>query len=359
MSEPSLRELLAEWLHEKARSLSEYRLFEGLIEAVESEETPTDEEYNDAREARIRFLQDKLAKAFVARERLRNGRAGALERLKVRRTMCDSWEGRCHKAERELAAAQAKTERLDTECDRQALWRKETERELTEAKAQVSDMAATLTLRKAEADQWQGLLALSRTAEEKLRAERGQLRCLATIGELVGGMEDGTALQHTGSQYYAMRCCPGLGWHAIASSCATNPTEALKVIQEVEAVEPSELTEANDLREQRDGWERGCWEAEQELAEARAETKGLREERDAARMRLAKWLDTHSQLVADAALGRLVRGMQPGGRLMRIDISTFASTAREWEAHSSVGGIHARADTPTEALKAIQEVGSA
>lgn len=57
----------------------------------------------------------ELAEAKAEMERLREERDGVNERLEIRRTLCQSWEGRCHRTERKLAGAKAEIERLRKE----------------------------------------------------------------------------------------------------------------------------------------------------------------------------------------------------------------------------------------------------
>ena len=111
----------------------------------------------------------------------------------------------------------------------------------------------------------------------------------------------------------------------------------------VEAVEPTDVPCA----------EVGDWADAQaairklhlELAEAKAEIERLR-------LRFAKWLDTHSQLVTDAEIGRLVRGMPRGSTL--IHTGPFCAKKSDWVGHH-LPDIYQWADSPAEALRAIQK----
>ena len=67
---PSLRELLALSI----LSGDTYDLLEALVEAVEPDETPTVEEYNDVRDTTIRKLRKELAQAKAEIERLEKNR---------------------------------------------------------------------------------------------------------------------------------------------------------------------------------------------------------------------------------------------------------------------------------------------
>ena len=94
-----------------------------------------------------------------------------------------------------------------------------------------------------------------------------------------------------------------------------------------------------------------CHNAERELAEAKAEIERLH-------LRFAKWLDTHSQLVADAEIGRLVRGMREHTSLRCIATGSAPSYYQS-KTHSFAGSrvVSGTTNDPAEALRAIQEVG--
>ena len=169
-----------------------YGLFEKLVAALEPEDT----------DATIR--------------KLRNQRDGANEALEMRRTMCQSWERRCLKAEGELTIAKDLTlvDRKMMEELRQALTSaegriKELRGERNEAKAEIEELRAELMT------DVQGLMAD------------------AKIGKLVRGMRGHSRLVKAGVGYYAQAIdLDAGGWHSSLAGLHA-PAEALRAIQGV------------------------------------------------------------------------------------------------------------------------------
>lgn len=99
-------------------TVSLYDMVVALVEAMEPEDIPTDEQYNDARDDRIRFLQDELAKAKAETERLRERHLGHVRELVDKNIML---RAKLRDALRtlgtELAQAKVKLERLRKERD--------------------------------------------------------------------------------------------------------------------------------------------------------------------------------------------------------------------------------------------------
>ena len=123
--------------------------------------------------------------------------------------------------------------------------------------------------------------------------------------------------------------------------------------------------EIGRLRKECEDWSRNYGSARARLIDGRAEIEKLRkdlcEERDTARLRLARWLDTHSQLVADAEIGRLVREMPFQTSLRRTYASLDGTPC--WMTFRIVKGcwqyVAMSSNDPAEALSAIQEEGDA
>lgn len=224
-----------------------YGLFEKLVEALEPEDTPTDEEYNDVRDTRICQLQKQLAEAKAERDswerqyrtsedargralRERNGAKAEIESLKAGH---DDWETRCLETEDELAEAQTEIEELR---ESRRWWKqrcKNAGRDVTRLRGitsaqgpRIEELETEIKLLRKERDSAELKLETLKAIDKRILAD-------AEVGRLVRDMPDGTALQHTGRQYYAMRCSRSpAGFRAIASSCATNPAEALRVLQQ-------------------------------------------------------------------------------------------------------------------------------
>jgi len=177
MADPSLRELLLHVGKSKDLNLDLYILLKALVEAVEPDDTPTDEEYNDARDARIRFLQERLAEAKAEIERLRKE--------------CDILRG---------TRARAVDARVRAR------------RERNEAMLRLQDVRAELA---------------SYTASVNADAE---------VGQLVRGMALGTRLERTADQVIAPRAgfwgyhCVENKWRFVKGAW-DDPAEALRAIQ--------------------------------------------------------------------------------------------------------------------------------
>jgi len=105
-------------------------------------------------------------------------------------------------------------------------------------------------------------------------------------------------------------------------------------MDDVKAAEPQK---DEDLCEQHDAWERRCWEAEQQLAEAEAEIERLR---------------------PLATIGELVRGMSLGTQLRR-DYAALGGMAAWIAMQRQLEGPWRDVDVslchPSEVLRSIQE----
>ena len=181
----------------------------------------------------------------------------------------------------------------------------------------------------------------------------------------------------------AVRCDSGITLSAYA---------LLKAL--VEAVEPSGPAELDDLRKQRDGWEQGCWQAEQELAEARVEMERLRRNCDYLRrqrgLAIDARVDARRELAeakaeiknlqrgrywqrrcweaedkhdTDAELGKLVKGMGRDTRLWHNGDGWYIAQklqgkdppqVRWWDTLANETG-----SDPVSALRTIQEADDA
>lgn len=170
---PSLRELLWDVREYGAISRPAYALLKALVEIAEPEKHTCGD---------CNFFHTGCAEWCVVR--------GA----SAKDCACEHFVAWVESEDTELAEAKAETERLETECLRQAMW--------------------------------------CRKAEESV----AKIRADAEIGRLVRGMPNDTALRHRYGTYriarfgYIERC--RLGWTGGAGS-TDDPAEALRAIQEV------------------------------------------------------------------------------------------------------------------------------
>jgi len=121
-------------------------------------------------------------------------------------------------------------------------------------------------------------------------------------------------------------------------------------------VEAVEAQENDDLRKERDGWEQGCWQAEQELAEAKAALEAWMRRCQ----KLERLLAVQKASIADAEIGRLVRGMKWGSKFSvhGYDLSIPEYMSFCWDAAQDGYRLLKQTKDPAEALRAIQkEVG--
>ena len=204
-------------------------------EAVEPEDTPTDEQYNDARDDRIRFLQKELAKAKAkigrlqemlgayadcpsyddARQLVYNLRK-ELAKAKAER---DSWERQCRNAEHGLAEAKEEIERLrkvSDDVDENSAW---VDKELAHARAKIQVLREQRDLERAA-------VMMGKPVGPRVEAQFEKLKADAEIGRLVRGMRSEARLEKHGKYYNGIVTSPIHTTHAIG------PLEALRAIQE-------------------------------------------------------------------------------------------------------------------------------
>ena len=140
---------------------------------------------------------------------------------------------------------------------------------------------------------------------------------------------------------------------------------------EHEMYEKGARARAYSRRQECQDWRIQCEEADQELAEAKAEIERLQKNCDylrqqmiQARVRRAEVcrqltearveLESYTESVnADAALGKMVREMRPGASLMRV--GPLTATSFDWQGYLHWPHIHKEAHSPAEALRAIQK----
>lgn len=253
MPSPSLHELLLRVGKSSdlnnLSSLDTYILLKALVEGVEPEETSTDEEYNDVRDAIIRKLREErderallavgsemsLADARQTRDRLRQDSAFLRAKMGQLRNDKERWERYYKDAKQDLTDAKAKIERLRGQRDGARLNYGDSQSELAKANAEwlqlrekYDEVKSRLTTRR---EYWEQRCLKAEDALERLEI----LSADAEIGRLVRGMREDTSLHHIEKDVWSAKT-KRYGhdrWINRILITVTDPAEALRAIWEM------------------------------------------------------------------------------------------------------------------------------